>query len=125
RRTYAVQEGAYSATPAPTFPIVQFYAASPTDATSMGARITGGGDHTLHVAIENAPVGSRVALVAHDGGLGAPIDLGEITDPSFAASAPVSAPSAGEGWWFVVVHTGDVATDYQVVTAPIWIGKGV
>ena len=124
RRTYAVQEGAYTANPTPTFPVVRFYADAPTDATSIGARMTGGGEHTLHVEIENAPVGSKVAIIARGLGLDSPISLGTINDPSFAGSASVVAPSKGEGWWFVVIHTGDVARGYQVVTAPIWIAAG-
>jgi hypothetical protein len=119
-----------------TYPTIHYYAdgTSINDpaATVLGSTLKASGSHTLEVDASGLPASSRVALVSDTtNGQTAPIQLGAVAaDGTFAASHPVTSPTAGEDWYFVVVcppasGTG-CGTDesYTAVTAPIWFAPG-
>jgi hypothetical protein len=92
-------------------------------ATLLGGTMTTAGAHTLRFEATGLPAGSPVVLV---GAHGAPSPLGAAGgDGALQATTTVTAPAAGEGWWFAVVcppGTTDCGTGeaYSAVTAPIW-----
>jgi cephalosporin-C deacetylase-like acetyl esterase len=119
-----------------TYPEVYFWAngTSVQDGAPLGSIIREAGAQVLHVDIRGVPAGTRVALVSNTtGGQAAPIALGT-ADASgrFIGTRGVSAPAAGEDWYFVVACAPDADNtpacgsdqNYWIVTAPIWFGPG-
>jgi hypothetical protein len=113
---------------AAVFPSVLYWADAPDiqdpNAVPLGATITTGGTHTLHLAAAGLPAESPAVLLS----LGAPpMPFGETAaDGSLHESVEVAAPDAGGRWWFAVVcppGTQDcgVGEAYSAVTAPIWL----
>jgi glycerophosphoryl diester phosphodiesterase len=119
-----------------TYPEVYYWAdgTGVQDGAPLGSILREPGPHVLHVDIRGVPAGTRVALISNTtGGQAAPIALGNAgANGRFMGTRGLSAPTAGEDWYFMVACAPDADNtpacgsdqNYWIVTAPIWFGPG-
>ncbi|MGJ8687287.1 MAG: hypothetical protein ACSHWQ_07400, partial [Spongiibacteraceae bacterium] len=138
RRTVALHRDVIGGAPGEkiSYPNVYFFAngSSIQDGTPLGSVIESLPlqSQSLHIQIENLPLGVKVALVSKSGlGNAQQLTNEQSTAGSFSANIAVTPPISGEDWYFILACDDSVdscgadqgGSNYGdlIITAPIWI----